>query len=53
MRRETTLDDLLKHLERFGPEGILESATHLGENEYQRLTEAVQKEKRKRAAARK
>lgn len=36
-----SLESLLRHLERHGPEAILESATHLSEEEFAELEEAV------------
>jgi hypothetical protein len=43
VRRGPTLAQLLIHLERYGPEGILEAASHLSEDEHAQLATACRK----------
>ncbi len=38
-----TLSELRKHLDRYGPGGILESATHLPDEQFSRLVEQVER----------
>lgn len=47
-----TLDQLKSHLDRFGPEGIVESAGHLPEEEREALARLVASVKRPRKVRR-
>jgi hypothetical protein len=40
-----TFTSLKRHLERFGPDGILDSAVHLPEDQYERLEQMVKRYK--------
>lgn len=42
---QPTFTDLKYHLERYGPEGVLESAVHLSEDQYEQLAKLVRKQR--------